>query len=129
MAFSVTAIFINSLWGNPRLFRGAIRSVGAQIPRILAWLDPAALKKRLVESIDKFPQPTLALSGKARGQKLLAIEAELLVCERRGSFDQAEEGGGPVVIRRLNADPQAVLNVALGRGPAVKAEAKAERVA
>jgi P-type Cu+ transporter len=31
MAVSVTAIFINSLWGNPRLFIEAIRSVGQPI--------------------------------------------------------------------------------------------------
>jgi heavy metal translocating P-type ATPase len=31
MAVSVTAIFINSLWGNPRLFFDAIRSVGQPI--------------------------------------------------------------------------------------------------
>lgn len=31
MAVSVTAIFINSLWGNPRLFIDAIRSVGQPI--------------------------------------------------------------------------------------------------
>ena len=28
MAASVTAIFVNSLWGQPRLFYGAILSVG-----------------------------------------------------------------------------------------------------
>ncbi|MBN9086711.1 MAG: cation-translocating P-type ATPase [Reyranella sp.] len=31
MAVSVTAIFINSLWGNPRLFFDAIRSVGRPV--------------------------------------------------------------------------------------------------
>jgi len=31
MAVSVTAIFINSLWGNPRLFIDAIRSVGRPV--------------------------------------------------------------------------------------------------
>jgi hypothetical protein len=31
MAVSVTAIFINSLWGSPRLFFDAIRSVGQPI--------------------------------------------------------------------------------------------------
>jgi heavy metal translocating P-type ATPase len=32
MAVSVTAIFINSLWGTPRLFFDAIRSVGRPVP-------------------------------------------------------------------------------------------------
>ena len=32
MAVSVTAIFINSLWGSPRLFFDAIRSVGSPLP-------------------------------------------------------------------------------------------------
>ena len=31
MAVSVTAIFINSLWGSPRLFFDTIRSVGQPI--------------------------------------------------------------------------------------------------
>jgi len=31
MAVSVTAIFVNSLWGTPRLFFDAIRSVGQPI--------------------------------------------------------------------------------------------------
>ncbi len=35
MAVSVTAIFINSLWGNPRLFFDAIRSVGRPIAAAL----------------------------------------------------------------------------------------------
>jgi len=36
MAFSVTAIFINSLWGTPRLFFDAIRSVGQPIVNLPA---------------------------------------------------------------------------------------------
>jgi P-type Cu+ transporter len=35
MAVSVTAIFINSLWGNPRLFFDAIRSVGRPVAQTL----------------------------------------------------------------------------------------------
>jgi heavy metal translocating P-type ATPase len=35
MAVSVTAIFINSLWGTPRLFFDAIRSVGQPIVNVL----------------------------------------------------------------------------------------------
>ncbi|MGQ0681463.1 hypothetical protein, partial [Bradyrhizobium sp.] len=31
MAVSVTAIFVNSLWGTPRLFFDAIRSVGRPV--------------------------------------------------------------------------------------------------
>jgi hypothetical protein len=31
MAVSVTAIFVNSLWGSPRLFFDAIRSVGRPV--------------------------------------------------------------------------------------------------
>ena len=34
MAVSVTAIFINSLWGNPRLFIDAIRSVGRPVATV-----------------------------------------------------------------------------------------------
>src|SRR5262249_61259363 len=36
MAVSVTAIFINSLWGRPRLFFDAIRSVGQPMVNVLA---------------------------------------------------------------------------------------------
>jgi Cu+-exporting ATPase len=32
MAASVTAIFVNSLWGQPRLFLDAILSVGQPLP-------------------------------------------------------------------------------------------------
>jgi len=31
MAVSVTAIFINSLWGRPRVFTDAIQSVGRPV--------------------------------------------------------------------------------------------------
>jgi hypothetical protein len=34
MAVSVTAIFVNSLWGTPRLFFDAIRSVGQSIVNV-----------------------------------------------------------------------------------------------
>jgi hypothetical protein len=34
MAVSVTAIFVNSLWGTPQLFFDAIRSVGQPIVNV-----------------------------------------------------------------------------------------------
>jgi len=40
MAVSVTAIFFNSLWGTPRLFFDAIRSVGQPIAKVPA-VQPA----------------------------------------------------------------------------------------
>jgi len=36
MAVSVTAIFFNSLWGTPRLFFDAIRSVGRPVVKVPA---------------------------------------------------------------------------------------------
>src|SRR5207244_5997068 len=42
MAVSVTAIFINSLWGSPRLFFDAIRSVGQPMSRTSDVSGPTA---------------------------------------------------------------------------------------
>ena len=57
--------------------------------------------------------------------RLQSLHTEAVIRARR-----RKSGARPVGTRPwLNADPQAVLNVALGRGPAVKAEAKVERVA
>ena len=41
MAVSVTAIFINSLWGRPRLFTDAVQSVGQPATAVPATLGPA----------------------------------------------------------------------------------------
>jgi len=80
----------------------------------LAWLDPLAFEKRLHEEIDRLPQPTLAMPSKDRAAKLLALEQELLACEREEEalIELSEEQGTPVP-RKIDADPRAVLAIAL----------------
>jgi hypothetical protein len=97
----------------------------------LAWLDAPAFLQRLVEEIEALPKPELALSAKARAEKLTALEAELLQCEREEEalIEASEEGEGPAISRRLDADPRAVLCVSLGSDPKpAQSTKKAERV-
>lgn len=95
------------------------------IPAILAWMDPDRFLKRLTDAIDKMPPPPFVMSAKARAEKLIAVETELLLCEREEEalIERVEEGEGPPIMRRLNADPRAVLCLGINRGPK-----KAERV-
>lgn len=106
------------------------QGLSAKLPAILAWLDPEGFKKRLTESIDKMPPPPFSMSAEARAQKLIGLEAELLQCEREEEalIEASEEGEGPLVFRRITADPRAVL--CLGSIPikSAKAEAKTQRV-
>lgn len=113
-------------------FEGAVswesQGLSARLPAILAWLDPEGFRKRLTDTIDKMPQPAFTISAKARAQKLIALEAELLQCEREEEalIEASEEGEGPVAaLRRLDADPRAVLCVQISR---VSRAAKPERV-
>ena len=76
------------------------------------------------------PRPHSRCQRKARAEKLILLEAELLQCEREEEalIERAEEGEGPLVIRRLNADPRAVLCLGFNRDRAAKPEGKVERV-
>lgn len=89
----------------------------------LAWLDPGALEKRLREEIDKLPQPALAMSADDRAAKLLELEAELLARERdeEALIELAEEQG-LALARRLDADPRAVLGIAIPSTKKLKPE-------
>ncbi|MCK1547172.1 hypothetical protein IVB12_35935 [Bradyrhizobium sp. 179] len=80
----------------------------------LAWLDPIAFEKRLHEEIDRIPHPALAMSSDERAAKLLELEAELLARERdeEALIELAEEQGTGIA-RRLDADPRAVLGIAI----------------
>lgn len=91
----------------------------------LAWIDGAALERRLHEMLDKAPKPALTMSSGERAAKLAAIEAELLASERdEESLIEVSEEEGPVIQRRLDADPRAVLGIA----PAGSKRSKLERV-
>jgi hypothetical protein len=105
---------------------------GANAPRpdiaaALAWLNPGAFLLALVADIEKMPQPAFTMSANDRVQKLKALEAELLQCEREEEalIDASEEGEGPIILRRLDADPRAILCIEISRG--LRA-AKSERV-
>jgi hypothetical protein len=94
----------------------------------LAWLDPSAFLARLCEQIDAAPKPLFAISAKQRTERLLTLEAELLALE----FDEEaivtqSEIEGPILERRAQADPRAILGVTIFLKPAA-ASAKAERV-
>lgn len=88
-----------------------------------AWMDGPALERRLHEMLDKVPKPALTMSSAERASKLAAIEAELLASERdEESLIEASEEEGPVIERRLDADPRAVLGIALANSRKSKLE-------
>lgn len=89
----------------------------------LAWIDGAALERRLHEMLDKVPKPALTMSSAERVSKLAAIEAELLASERdEEGLIEASEEEGPVIQRRLDADPRAILGIALAGSKKSKLE-------
>lgn len=100
------------------------------IAAALAWLNPTALTERLSEEIDKMPPPPFTMSAEARAQKLIAIDAESLICEREEEcwIEASEEGEGPLVFRRITANPLAVLCMGKVQRKAAKPEGKVERV-
>jgi hypothetical protein len=101
------------------------------IGAVLAWLDPAGLLARLHEDIEATHKPAFPMTSKARAEKLAALEIELLVLEFEDeAIVEASEAEGPIVQRRPDADPRAVLAITINRGklaPA-KSAAKLERI-
>jgi hypothetical protein len=82
----------------------------------LAYLDPVSLLQRLIEDIEALPKPPLALTAKARAEKLAALDAELLILEREDEIlVEVSEEEGPIVQRRPDADPRAILGLVPGR--------------
>lgn len=127
--------------GRPKLLLGHDRKFNANftatvetafatkqdIGAALAWLDPPAFLRRLIEEIEAQPQPSLALSAKERTEKLAALDAELLVLEfEEEAYIEASEVEGPILHRRHDADPRAILGVVVSRN--APAAAKRERV-
>lgn len=89
----------------------------------LAWLDSDAFEKRLHEDIDMLPKPALAMSADERAAKLLELEAELLAREREEeALIEVSEEEGAALLRRLDADPRAVLGIAVARAKKPKPE-------
>jgi hypothetical protein len=50
-------------------------------PAALAWLDPKAFAQRLMDELDAAPKPALALSNKAKADKLAMIAVNLAALE------------------------------------------------
>jgi hypothetical protein len=86
---------------------------------LLAWFHAAALLKRLEAQIDAMPKPALAVTAKARADRLATIKAELLELERlEESLIVAAEEEGQSIPRRANADPYAILGLVVARNKA-----------
>jgi hypothetical protein len=78
----------------------------------LAWLDPKAFAQRLMHELDAAPKPALALSKKAKADKLAMIAAKLAALEYEEEAMIAEsEVEGPALARRPDASPAAILGV------------------
>ena len=89
---------------------------------ILAWLDPAALLGRLEDEIDALPTPALTVSLKEKNERLAVAKSKLLVLEREEeALIEAASDDGENIVRRYDADPQAILGVAVKRKKAVAA--------
>jgi hypothetical protein len=93
----------------------------------LAWADPSAFLARLCEIIDAQPKPALALSTKVRAERLEEISGELLDLEFQDErIVEASEIDGPIVLRRADADPRAMLAVTIMRGKPAPAKPAAK---
>lgn len=102
---------------NPQAF-----SAMPDLNAILAWLDPAALEKRLTAEIDSWPKPELALSAKDKTDRLALLGMELFQTEREEeACVEQSEVSGPILQRRLEADPAAILGVIVGKAKGASA--------
>jgi hypothetical protein len=84
------------------------------IAAAMCWLDPAAFAKRLNAEIDAMPQNEFSLSHRERMQRLRLAERDLFELERSEELLilQGEEDG-PIIARRFDADPAAILGVVI----------------
>lgn len=97
-------------------------TLAPNVRAILAWLDPAALLGRLEDEIDALPAPALALSLKEKTERLAVAKAKLLVLEREEeALIEAAFDDGQHIVRRFDADPQAIIGVQVKRKKAVAA--------
>lgn len=83
---------------------------------VAAYLDATSFLRRLIEDIEAQPRPSLAMSAKARAERLTTIAADHLLLEFE---DEAlvvfSEVDGPILQRRSDADPRAILGLIVGR--------------
>ena len=96
-------------------FGGDSFTARVDVPSILAWFDGNALTERLHAEIDAMPKPALAMSSKDKAAKEAELTAALAAAE--GSEEDLiaeleERGEGPVIQRRQDASPSAILGVA-----------------
>ena len=83
----------------------------------LAWLDPKAFAQRLMDELEAAPKPALALSKKAKADKLAMIAVNLTALEYEEEAMIAEsEIEGPALPRRPDASPAAILGVIVTKG-------------
>lgn len=121
-------------YGHGRAFSASFNALveGMHAPRLdlsaaLAWLDADATLRRLIEEIEAQPKPALALTAQVKAEKLAALDAALLTAEFEDeACIEASEEEGPVISRRADADPRAVLGLVINRS--MPAAAKLERV-
>lgn len=103
-------------------FDNGSSAAGPNIRAILAWVYPEALLKRLEDEIDAMPVPELALSLKEKNERLAVAKEKLLALEYseeiliESAYDDGEQ-----IVRRFDADPQAILGVQIKRRKAVAA--------
>jgi hypothetical protein len=102
---------------------------GAYTPKpdlaaVLAWLDPKALAQRLMDELDAAPKPALALSNKAKADKLTMIAVSVAALEyEEETLISESEIEGPALARRPDASPAAILGVIVTKGKAATAAA------
>jgi hypothetical protein len=90
----------------------------------LAWLDPIALAKKLNAAIDSWPKPDLMLSASEKKDKLRLLDMELFETEREEeALIEQSENDGPVLTRRPDASPAAILGIHINKGKAASAAA------
>jgi hypothetical protein len=92
--------------GTPRQNSGHPRVTGS-----------GGFKRRLTDAIDKMPQPRSRCPARPARKSLSRSRPNFCNSEREEEtlIDPSEEGGGPIILRRLDADPRAILCIEMSR--------------
>lgn len=97
-------------------------TLAPNVRAIFSWLDPNALIKRLEDEIDALPVPALTLSLKEKNERLAVAKTKVLILEREEeALIEAASADGQQIVRRYDADPQAILGVQIKQKKAVAA--------